>query len=71
MKKVVNRMQQDTPVFFRRLRDGGLMLTAISAAILTTPVTLPAVVLQIAAYLAVAASVMSAVSQTAIKNEQE
>ena len=70
MNTVINRMQQDTPLYFRKLRDGGLILAAISATILTTPVVLPAIVIKIAGYLAVGASVMSAVSQTAVKNEQ-
>jgi len=37
---------------------------------LTTPVVLPAIVTKIAGYLAVGASVMSAVSQAAVKNEK-
>lgn len=70
MNKVINRMQQDTPAFFKKLRDGGLILAAISATIITTPVALPAIVVKIAGYLAVGASVMSAVSQAAVKNEK-
>ena len=69
MNQLINRMQQDTPQFFRRLRNGGILLAAISAAVLTTPVVLPALVTKIAGYLAVGASVMSAVSQAAVKNE--
>ena len=71
MNTVINRMQQDTPKFFRKLRDGGLILAAISATLLTTPVVLPALVTKIAGFMAVGASVMSAVSQAAVKNEEE
>jgi len=70
MNKVINRMQQDTPAFFIKLRNGGIILAAVNAALLTTPVVLPALVTKIAGYLAVSASVMSAVSQTAVKNER-
>ena len=71
MNTVMNRMQQETPKFFRKLRDAGIILAAISAALLTTPVALPAIVIKIAGYLAVAGSVMGAVSQAAVKNEEE
>jgi hypothetical protein len=71
MNTVMNRMQQETPKFFRKLRDAGIVLAAISAALLTTPVALPPIVIKIAGYLAVAGSVMGGVSQAAVKNEQE
>lgn len=71
MNTVMNRMQQETPKFFRKLRDAGIILVAISAALLTTPVALPPIVIKIASYLAVAGSVLGAVSQAAVKNEQE
>jgi hypothetical protein len=69
MNTVVNRMQEDTPKFFQVTRNIGLVLAAISATILTTPIVLPALVLKIAGYVAVAGSVMGAVSQAAVKNE--
>jgi hypothetical protein len=71
MNQLIDRMQQDTPQFFKKLRNGGILLAAISAAILTTPVALPAIVTKIAGYMAVGSSVMSAVSQAAVKNERQ
>jgi len=71
MNTVVNRMQEETPKFFRVLRTIGLTLAAISAAVLTAPVALPSIITTIAGYIAVAGSVMGAVSQTAVKNEEE
>jgi hypothetical protein len=59
------RIVSPTPHFFKKVRNIGLVLTAVSVTLLTTPFALPAVVLQIAGYLAVAGSVASAVSQTA------
>jgi len=71
MNQIVNRMQDTTPKFFRILRNIGVTLVAVSAAVFTTPVELPAIVTQVAGYLAVAGSVMGAVSQTAVLHEQE
>jgi hypothetical protein len=69
MKIVVQRAKAPTPRFFRKLRNAGLVLAAISGAILAAPVALPAAVVTAAGYLAVASSVASAVSQTAIEGE--
>jgi hypothetical protein len=48
-----------------------LILAAISASILAAPVALPAVVIQVAGYLAVAGGVASAVSQTAAEEQEK
>jgi hypothetical protein len=58
------RVLSPTPKFFKKIRNIGLVLAAVSATILAAPVALPAVVVQAAGYLAVAGSVASAVSQT-------
>lgn len=71
MSNIVNRAQEPTPKFFKVLRNIGLTLAAVSAAVFAAPVALPAIVTQIAGYLAVAGSVMSAVSQTAVLHEEE
>lgn len=63
--KLKDRIEAPTPKFFKKVRNIGLVLAAISATLLTTPVALPIVVVKIAGYLAVAGSVASAVSQTA------
>jgi hypothetical protein len=67
--KLINRVQAPTPPFFKKLRTIGLILAAVSSTIVAAPVALPAVVIQIAGYLAVASTVVSAVSQTAIYGE--
>jgi hypothetical protein len=67
--KLINRVQAPTPPFFKKLRTIGLILAAVSSTIVAAPVALPAVVIQIAGYLAVASTVASAVSQTAIYGE--
>lgn len=63
------RIEAPTPKFFKKVRTIGLVLAAISATLLTTPVALPLVVVKVASYLAVAGSVASAVSQTATEGE--
>ena len=68
---VIERMKAPTPKFFRTLRTIGLALAAASAALLTAPVALPTAVITVAGYLAVAGSVATAVSQTAIPKEEE
>lgn len=66
---IIQRAQAPTPKFFRKVRTIGLILAAVSASILAAPVALPAVVVQVAGYLAVAGSVATAVAQTATDNE--
>lgn len=63
------RLTATTPDFFRKLRNIGLIITAVSAAVLTAPVTLPSVVITVAGYLAVAGSVIGAVSQATVEGE--
>lgn len=60
---IIERVQTPTPTFFKKLRNIGLALAAISTAIITAPVGLPAVIVTIAGYTAVAGSVVGAVSQ--------
>lgn len=64
-------MNKPTPRFFKTLRNIGVALAGVSGAILTSPVALPAVLLKIAGYIAVAGTVTGAVSQTAVKNEKK
>ena len=65
------RVKSPTPKFFKKVRTIGLILAAVSASIIAAPVALPAVVIEIAGYLAVAGSVASAISQTTVKKEEK
>jgi hypothetical protein len=69
MNEIVNRVSAPTPKFFKTLRNIGLILATISGTIAAAPIALPAVVIKIAGYLAVASGVTSAVSQTAVEGE--
>ena len=66
---VVQRAKAPTPKFFKILRAIGLALLAVSGSIIAAPVALPAVVVTIAGYSAVAGGVLSAVSQITVKDE--
>ncbi len=67
--KITHRVKSPTPKFFKKVRNIGIAIAAIGTTILTAPVELPAVLLKIAGYLAVAGTVAGGVSQTAVKGE--
>ncbi|ESU22630.1 hypothetical protein FEDK69T_18860 [Flavobacterium enshiense DK69] len=66
---VVERAKAPTPKFFRVLRTIGLALLAVSGSIVAAPATLPAVVVTVAGYAAVAGGVLSAVSQVTVDED--
>ncbi len=66
---LLDRVVSPTPTFFQKLRSIGLALAAASAAIIAAPVALPAIVVTVAGYLAVAGTVLSAVSQITVPGE--
>ena len=65
---ILKRAKAPTPKLFKKIRNAGLAMTAIGGAVLASPVTLPAVLIKAAGYLAVAGSVASAVSQVTTGN---
>jgi hypothetical protein len=67
---LLERAVSPTPTFFQKLRNIGLVLAAVSAGIMASPVTLPAIVTTIAGYLALAGTVLSGESQITVKVEQ-
>lgn len=67
--KINQRIKSPTPPFFKKIRNIGLAIAAIGTTILTAPVSLPAIVVKIAGYLAVAGTVAGGISQTTIKGE--
>ncbi|HEY4148594.1 MAG TPA: hypothetical protein VGM41_06690 [Chitinophagaceae bacterium] len=66
---IFERLTAATPAFFKKLRTVSLILAATSGVILASPVALPAIIVQVAGYLAVAGTVAGAVSQAAVSNE--
>ena len=71
MKKIIKRLLQPTPLFFRKVRNYGLVLTAVSAVLTTAVIPLPPVLIAIASYTAIAGGIASAISQTAVENENK
>ena len=67
---LVERAISPTPTFFQKLRNIGLTLAAISAAIIASPVALPTIIVTIAGYLAVAGTVLGAVSQITVPEDK-
>jgi uncharacterized membrane protein HdeD (DUF308 family) len=66
---VVERAKAPTPKFFKVLRTIGLALLAVSGSIVAAPVALPAVVVTVAGYAAVAGGVLSAISQITVEDK--
>ena len=60
---IIKRVKSPTPKFFKVLQNIGLVLAAVGGTILAAPVALPAIVVTIGGYVAVAGGVISAVSQ--------
>lgn len=67
---IKERLLKRTPPFFRKLRAVGLVLIAAGSTINTVNVPLPNIVKEIGGYLIVAGSVMVAVSQAVVKDEE-
>lgn len=71
MKKIIERLQQPTPLFFRKIRNFGLLLTGVSAVVTTAVIPLPSLLITIAGYTAIAGGIASAVSQSAVEKEDQ
>ena len=67
---IVERMQSPTPSFFKTLRNIGVVLAAVSASVLSAGAILPAVVVKVAGYLAVAGAIAGTISQATVKNDE-
>ena len=67
--QIIQRAKSSTPKFFKKVRNIGLILATIATTIVAAPIALPAVLVKIVGYLAVAGGVASAVSQTTVEKE--
>ena len=68
---IVERVQAPTPKWFKVLRTIGITLVSIGGAVLASPVALPAGIVSVAGYLFLGGSIVTAVSQTGVKTEEE
>lgn len=69
MKKLIKRLKAPTPRFFQHIRNYGLLLTAVSAVLTTAVIPLPGFLITIAGYSALAGGIASAISQTAVEDQ--
>ena len=68
---VVQRVQAPTPKWFKILRTIGITLASIGGTIIAAPVALPVGLVSVAGYLVLGGSIISIVSQTAVKAEEQ
>ena len=66
---LAERVMAPTPKFFKTLRTIGLVIGLVGGAILASPVMLPAAIVTVGGYLALAGSIVTGVSQTAVGKE--
>jgi hypothetical protein len=66
---LAERVMAPTPKFFKTLRTIGLVIGLVGGVILASPVALPAAIVTVGGYLALAGSIVTGVSQTAVEKE--
>ena len=71
MKHLKDRWNAKTPKFWKRVRNIAITLGAIAGVILTAPVSLPAVVITAAGYLATAGTVAATLSQLTVEDSNQ
>ena len=67
---IVERVQAPTPKWFKILRSVGIALASVGGVIIASPVALPVGIVSAAGYLVLGGSIISVVSQTAVKAEE-
>jgi len=68
---IVERALAPTPKWFKILRTVGIALATIGGTIIAAPVALPVGLVSAAGYLVLGGSIISVVSQTAVKSEED
>ena len=68
---IVERTLAPTPKWFRILRTVGIALASVGGVIIASPIALPVGLVSAAGYLVLGGSIISVVSQTAVKSEEE
>lgn len=71
INNVTKRLKAPTPLFFKKLRNIGLILAAVGGALLSSPVALPVAVVSAAGYLLTAGTVVAAVCQTTTSSDTD
>ena len=68
---VLERALAPTPKWFKILRTVGIALASVGGIIIASPIALPVGLISAAGYLVLGGSIISVVSQTAVKSEEE
>ena len=68
---IVDRALAPTPKWFKVLRSVGIALASVGGIIIASPVALPIGLVSAAGYLVLSGSIISVVSQTAVKAEEQ
>lgn len=68
---LVERVKAPTPKWFKTIRNIGIALASVGGIILASPIALPVGLVSAAGYLVLGGSIISAVSQTGVKTEEE
>ncbi len=68
---LVERTLAPTPKWFKVLRTVGFALASVGGIIIASPIALPVGLVSAAGYLVLGGSIISVVSQTAVKSEEE
>jgi len=61
--EIVKRLKSPTPKFFKKVRNLGLVLTAIGTGIVAAPVALPVAIASISGYLVLGGTIAAGVAQ--------
>ncbi|WP_348825647.1 hypothetical protein [Flavobacterium aestuarii] len=67
---LAERVKAPTPKWFKVLRTVGIALASVGGVIIASPVALPVGLVSVAGYLVLGGSIISVVSQTAVKSEE-
>ena len=67
---LVERTLAPTPKWFKILRAVGIALASVGGIIIASPIALPVGLVSAAGYLVLGGSIISVVSQTAVKSEE-
>jgi uncharacterized membrane protein HdeD (DUF308 family) len=67
---IAKRVAAPTPKWFKVLRTIGIALASVGGIIIASPVALPVGLVAAAGYLVLGGSILSIVSQTAVKSEE-
>jgi uncharacterized membrane protein HdeD (DUF308 family) len=68
---LVERTLAPTPKWFKILRTVGIASASVGGIIIASPIALPVGLVSAAGYLVLGGSIISVVSQTAVKSEEE